>query len=103
MLRACSPTRPPQSSITSTSPILIPSPGPGSLLVDASAYMGLISPLVYGSNYGPWVAVPLDMLPAAEVWLFDVDHKAEQVDSALVFDRSQVNLPGQSVALIVIP
>ncbi len=39
---------------------------PGTLLVDTRSSLGPISPLVYGSNYGPWVAVPYAMLPDAE-------------------------------------
>jgi hypothetical protein len=33
--------------------------------VDASQSLGPISPLVYGSNYGPWLTVPFYMLPQA--------------------------------------
>jgi len=38
----------------------------GSLYVDPGRGLGEISRLVYGSNYGPWVAVPGDMMPATE-------------------------------------
>ncbi|MBX3048900.1 MAG: hypothetical protein KIT46_01205 [Anaerolineales bacterium] len=34
------------------------------LYVDASLEQGLISPMVYGTNYGPWLFVPLQMQPA---------------------------------------
>ncbi len=37
---------------------------PGGLFVDPAQNLGPISPLVYGSNYGPWIAVPADMLDA---------------------------------------
>jgi hypothetical protein len=43
-----------------------PTAQPGSLYVDPRRELGEISPLVYGSNYGPWVAVPLGMMPAVE-------------------------------------
>ncbi|MBL8056178.1 MAG: hypothetical protein JNK29_05735 [Anaerolineales bacterium] len=43
----------------------VPSPAPGGLFVDARQDLGPISPLVYGSNYGPWLFVPLQMEPAA--------------------------------------
>src|SRR5215208_5204750 len=43
----------------------IPTPVPNVLYVDPSVSLGPISPLVYGSNYGPWLAVSLDMIPAA--------------------------------------
>jgi hypothetical protein len=36
------------------------------LFVDASQVLHEISPFVYGSNYGPWSFVPLDLIPAAE-------------------------------------
>lgn len=48
---------------TPTSP---PTPIPGVLYVDTAQRLGRISPLVYGTNYGPWMAVPYDLLPQAE-------------------------------------
>lgn len=44
---------------------VIPTPIPGTLYVNPDQSLGPISPLVYGSNYGPWGAVSVDMLPAA--------------------------------------
>lgn len=41
----------------------IPTPVPGTLFVDPSVSLGPISPLIYGSNYGPWLTVPFYMLP----------------------------------------
>ncbi len=38
---------------------------PGVLFVDANQSLGSISPLVYGSNYGPWLFVTLDTRPLA--------------------------------------
>jgi len=43
-----------------------PSPVPGGLFVDASQDLGPIDPLVYGTNYGPWIFVSLDMEAAAK-------------------------------------
>ena len=43
----------------------IPSPVPDMLYVNPSVSLGLISPLIYGSNYGPWLTVSFDMLPEA--------------------------------------
>jgi glycosyl hydrolase family 39 (putative alpha-L-iduronidase) len=43
----------------------IPTAVPGALYVDPATSLGPISPLIYGSNYGPWLVVSLDMLPAA--------------------------------------
>ena len=39
----------------------------------------------------------------AEVWLFDVDHLAEQTGSETVTDGTQVTLPPQSISLYVLP
>src|SRR5688572_9160004 len=44
----------------------VPTPVPGTLFVDPGVDLGPISPLVYGSNYGPWVALPFQMLPDAQ-------------------------------------
>ena len=57
-------------SIIPTTPSLststvVPSAIPDVLFVNPSQSLGMISPLIYGSNYGPWVAVSVDMLPAA--------------------------------------
>jgi len=65
-----SPAVTPTLSVSPTSAILptstpIPTPIPDALYVDPSKSLGPISPLVYGSNHGPWVAVSLAMLPAA--------------------------------------
>jgi len=43
----------------------MPTPVPGGLYVDAAWDLGPISPLVYGSNYGPWLFVTLQMRPQA--------------------------------------
>lgn len=36
----------------------IPSPLAGGLFVDAAQDLGPVSPYVYGTNYGPWIALP---------------------------------------------
>ncbi len=46
-------------------PTTIPSPIPNTLYVNPSQSLGAISPLIYGSNHGPWIAVSLEMLPKA--------------------------------------
>ncbi len=43
----------------------ISTPVPDVLYVDPATSLGPISPLVYGSNYGPWLVVSFDMLPEA--------------------------------------
>lgn len=45
-------------------PTPIPTPVAGALFVDPAANLGDISPLLRGSNHGPWVAVPANMLDA---------------------------------------
>ncbi len=40
-----------------------PSPVPGGLYVDAGQSLGQISPVFYGTNWGPWLGVPPAMLP----------------------------------------
>lgn len=47
-------------------PTLIPTPVPDVLYVDPSTSLGRISPLIFGSNLGPWLAVSLDMTPAVQ-------------------------------------
>jgi hypothetical protein len=47
-------------------PAAAPTPVPGTLYVDAGQRLGPISPLVYGTNYGPWSSVPYELLPQAE-------------------------------------
>ncbi|HEY4690546.1 MAG TPA: glycoside hydrolase family 44 protein [Anaerolineae bacterium] len=48
-------------------PTFTPAPTavPDALYVDAAQPLGPISPLVYGTNYGPWIAVPYDLLDEA--------------------------------------
>lgn len=64
------PSVPPSSTILSTATVLptstvIPSPVPNTLYVDPSMSLGKISPLIYGSNYGPWLIAPFGMLDKA--------------------------------------
>jgi hypothetical protein len=47
-------------SSATPAPTTAPTPAAG-LFVDAGSDRGAISPLVYGSNYGPWLAVPFDL------------------------------------------
>ena len=64
-----SPVIPTASPVPTQTPLptstLIPTPVPDTLFVDPSQSLGLISPLVYGSNYGPWLSVPFYMMPQA--------------------------------------
>lgn len=46
-------------------PTFTPTPVPDVLFVDPSVSLGPISPLIYGSNYGPWLTVPFYNLQQA--------------------------------------
>ncbi len=48
-----------------TTPTVIPTPFPGALYVDPDLSLGEISPLVYGSNHGPWIALSVNGLQPA--------------------------------------
>src|SRR5690349_24436883 len=50
---------------TPTTPTVIPTPFPGALYVNPDISLGEISPLVYGSNHGPWIALSVDGLQPA--------------------------------------
>src|SRR5215208_3795544 len=74
ILSACAPSAPTAAPVVATvlptptllaTPTIIPTPLPDTLFVDPSVSLGPISPLVYGSNYGPWLVVSFDMLSAA--------------------------------------
>ena len=61
---AAGPTVIPTSTGLPTS-TAIPSPVPDTLYVNPLVSLGSIRPLIYGSNYGPWLTVSFDMLPEA--------------------------------------
>ncbi|MCS6909847.1 MAG: hypothetical protein NZM11_04660 [Anaerolineales bacterium] len=42
-------------------PTTVPTAIPNTLFVDAAYRLGPISPLVYGTNYGPWITVPYEL------------------------------------------
>ena len=46
-------------------PTTVPTPYPNSLYVDPDISLGKISPLIYGSNHGPWIALTVDGLQPA--------------------------------------
>jgi len=58
VLAGCGSSAPTPSS--SATPTPAPTPAAG-LYVDAGADQGPISPLIFGSNMGPWLAVPFDL------------------------------------------
>lgn len=40
---------------------------------------------------------------AAEVWRFDSEHNAEQIDSQAISDGATITVPGQSITLYIVP
>jgi len=73
ILQSCS-TTPNSSTPTSTlipspsqftSATITPSPVPNTLYVDPDTDLGSISQYLFGSNYGPWVSIPIDMIQSA--------------------------------------
>jgi hypothetical protein len=40
---------------------------------------------------------------AAEVWRFDSEHNAEQMDSQAISDGATITVPGQSLTLYIVP
>ena len=52
--------------ISACRPAPAPTPIADMLLVEPSTSLGPISPYLYGTNYGPMHAVPLDVLPLVE-------------------------------------
>ena len=100
-----------------------PTPVPGVLAVDAGQELGPINPLVYGTNYGPWMPIRPETLPLAEragltllrypggEWGDTNNLEPYQIDSFVALARKMgaepyihVRLPGgtpeQAVALI---
>ena len=65
ILVACAQPDTPTPTPLPVTPTPFPTPQSGTIVVDPEASWGPISPYVLGSNYGPWVAVPVDMLPSA--------------------------------------
>ena len=62
LLASCAPAVSPDILLDSAS---VPTPVPNILFVDPGVKLGSVSPYLLGSNYGPWVAVPANMLDAA--------------------------------------
>ena len=101
----------PVPEATPAPPTAIPTPGPGVLAVVPSASLGRISPFFLGTNYGPWLAVPVDMLPAAfasgvkairfpaGAWGDRNDLKPYHIDAFLAFGKQMGAIPTISVRL----
>jgi hypothetical protein len=86
-------------------------PAPGALLVDPSIDLGPISAYLYGTNYGPMHAVPLEMMPdivdsrftalrwPGGAWTDTVDMQPFQLDQFVWFYNQLGALPTASVRL----
>ena len=116
-LRAAAALAPTSIPVTPTATALptftpVPTPFAGGLYVDAAQDLGPISPRVYGSNYGPWLFVTLEMQPqaiAAKIsylrypggnWgdLNDLDEW--QIDQFITFCKQMGSEPALSVRLL---
>jgi hypothetical protein len=94
------------------SPTVAPTAVPGVLYVDPSLDLGAISPYIYGTNYGPANAVPLEMMPLVMDagftalrfpggrWGDSVDLQPFQIDQFVTFYTQVGTLPTISVRLI---
>jgi len=113
LLAACGqaePTPTPAPTPTAT-PVILPDPVPGALTVDPALDLGPISPYLFGTNYGPMQAVPLEMMPLvldagftalrypAGAWTDEVDIKPFQLDQFVAFTSQFGALPTVSVRL----
>lgn len=107
LLAACGPAAP----TPLPPPTAVPTPVPGVLYVDPQVDLGPISPYIYGSNYGPMHAVPLEMLPAVMdsgiralrfpggAWGDEINLQPFQIDHLIDFCNQLGALPTISVRL----
>jgi glycosyl hydrolase family 39 (putative alpha-L-iduronidase) len=98
--------------LTACSPAAAPTPVPGALFVDPGTSRGPISPYLYGTNYGPMHAVPLEMMPLVEeagftalrfpggAWTDAVDVKPFQIDMLMTFADQLGAMPTISVRML---
>lgn len=99
VLLSCGPTPP-------------PTPIADALFVEPDTSLGPISPYLFGSNYGPMHAVPLDVMPLAETggftvlrfpggaWTDAVDIQHFQIDQFIAFTKQTNSMPTISVRLL---
>ena len=114
LLTACTPAATPDISPTATAPIpvITPTTTPNTLTVDPAVDLGPISPYLFGTNYGPMHAVPLDVMPLAEqagftilrfpggAWTDSTDIKPFQIDQFIAFCKQVGAVPMISVRLL---
>ena len=99
LLSACGPAAP-------------PTPVADALFVDPGTSLGAISPYLYGTNYGPMHAVPLEMMPLVEeagftvlrfpggAWTDAVDMRSFQIDALMTFAEQVGAIPTISVRML---
>ncbi len=87
-------------------------PVPDALSVDPDASLGPISPYIFGTNYGPMHAVPLEVMPLVEdagftvlrfpggAWTDTVDMKPFQIDMLMTFAKQVGAMPTISVRML---
>ena len=89
----------------------VAAPASGALVVDPAVDLGPISPYIFGTNYGPMLAVPIDMMPEVSDiglsalrwpggdWTDTVDMQPFQLDQFVWFYNELGALPTVSVRL----
>ncbi len=98
--------------LSACGPAPAPTPVPEALFVDPEASLGPISPYIFGTNYGPMHAVPLEVMPLVEdagftvlrfpggAWTDTVDMKPFQIDMLMTFAKQVGAIPTISVRLL---
>jgi len=98
--------------LSACGPAATPTPVADALFVDPGTSLGPISPYIFGTNYGPMHAVPLDVMPLVEgagftalrfpggAWTDTVDMKSFQIDMLMTFARQVGGMPTISVRLL---
>jgi hypothetical protein len=93
-------------------PAATPTPVADALFVDPGTSLGPISPYIFGTNYGPMHAVPLEVMPLVEeagftalrfpggAWTDTVDMKSFQIDMLMTFAKQVGGMPTISVRLL---
>ena len=109
---APAPTPVPDPLVVDRGPAPSPTPTPDALFVDPGMSLGPISPYIFGTNYGPMHAVPLDVVPLAETggftvlrfpagaWTDVVDMQPFQIDQFIAFTKQTNSMPTISVRLL---
>lgn len=105
------PTEEPTAAATERSAVAS-TPVPDALVVDPDTSLGPISPYIFGTNYGPMHAVPLEMMPLVEdagftvlrfpggAWTDAVDMNPFQIDMLMTFAKQVGAMPTISVRML---